>query len=154
MDANQAAQPWAVRSALVAVTDLERSVEFYRGLGGGDVLVNEGGVAVLGGTSPEAFAVILREAQSSHATRYGQQSLGLRFLTLNVGSIAELDRVEPFLRDAGRFTSRRTIADGAAEVVLGRDPDNLPLVLVYYGRAELEADYLRAIADLVHSLDA
>jgi hypothetical protein len=55
-------------------------------------------------------------------------------MTFNVGSLGELDRIEAVLRGGDRFTSRRQIADGASELLRGRDPDNLPLVFVCYSR--------------------
>jgi hypothetical protein len=109
---------------------------------------------VLGEASPESFGLILRQTSSIHQTRHGQQSLGLRYLTFNVGSLGELDRIESQLRGSDLFTERRDIAKGASEVTLGRDPDNLPLVFVYYAEGTLGPDYYRTIANLVYSLDA
>jgi hypothetical protein len=154
MPADHVAQPWNIRSALVAVADLEQSIAFYRELGPFDVLLREDDVALLGDPSPESFGLILRQTSSIYPTRHGQQSLGLRFITFNIGSPGELDRLESQLRKSGHFTERRHIADGAAEVILGRDPDNLPLVFVYYSNDMLGADYYRTVASLVFSLDA
>jgi hypothetical protein len=80
--------------------------------------------------------------------------LGLRSITFNVGSLSELDRIEAMLRGHGLFTSRRPFANGAAEVLRGRDPDNLPLVFISYTEGEtLGPDYYRAVANRAHSLD-
>jgi catechol 2,3-dioxygenase-like lactoylglutathione lyase family enzyme len=155
MPTDPVAQPWIIRSTLIAVADLDRSVAFYRELGSFDEIAREDAVAVLGDVAPASIALILRETGGSHHVRHGQQSLGLRSITFNVGSLGELDRIESVLRDRNAFTSRQQIADGAAELVRGRDPDNLPLVLVYYAQGgTLGPDYYRAIARLVYSLDA
>ncbi len=153
MTSDDVARPWAVRSTLVVVSDLNRSVAFYGELGPFEEIVREDAVAVLGGVSSASIVLILREARSMQARR-GQQSLGLRSITFNVGSLSELDRIEAMLRGHGLFTSRRPFANGAAEVLRGRDPDNLPLVFISYTEGEtLGPDYYRAVANRAHSLD-
>ena len=145
---------WTIRSTLVAVTDLDQSVAFYREIGPFDEIFREGAVAVLGEMSPACIALILREMPGTHQARHGQQSLGLRSIHFNVGSLGELDRIESVLRGREFFTSRRQIADGASDLLFGRDPDNLPLVFVCYAKNKpLEPDYYRAVADQVYSLD-
>jgi catechol 2,3-dioxygenase-like lactoylglutathione lyase family enzyme len=152
--ANHVAQPWAIRSTLLAVADLDRSVAFYRELGPFEEIAREDAVAVLGDVSPASILLILRESRGSHHTRHGQQSLGLRSITFNVGSLGELDRIESVLRSRDRFTSRQQIGNNASELLRGRDPDNSPLVFVCYARDEpLGQEYFRTIAHMVYSLD-
>lgn len=154
MPSDHVAQPWTIRSTLVAVADLERSVAFYREIGPFDEIARDDAVAVLGDASPASIALILRESRSIHHTRHGQQSLGLRSITFNVGSLAELDRIEKVLQDRNLFTSRRQIVDGASELLNGRDPDNLPLTFVCYTEgATLGPDYYQQVLNLVYSLD-
>ena len=105
MPADHAEQPWAIRSTLIAVSDLDRSVAFYQELGPFDVIAREQAVAVLGKVSPAAVGVILRQTERIDQGRQGQQSLGLRSEIFNLGSLAELDRIESFLR--GRRSLRR-----------------------------------------------
>jgi hypothetical protein len=153
MPADQLARPWAIRSTLVVVADLDRSVAFYRELGPFEEIIREDGVAVVGGVSPSSISLILREARSIQARR-GQQSLGLRSITFNVGRASELDRIEAMLRVHGLFTSRHPLANGESEVLRGRDPDNSPLVFICYAEGKtLGPDYYRAVANLAHSLD-
>jgi catechol 2,3-dioxygenase-like lactoylglutathione lyase family enzyme len=150
---DQVVQPWAIRSILLAVANLDQSVAFYRDLGPFDEIAREDAVAMLGHVSPASILLILRESRGSHHVRHGQQSLGLRSVTFNVGSLGELDRIEAVLRGRDRFTSRQQIADGASELLRGRDPDNLPLVFVCYSRNSLGPDYFRTIAQMVYSVD-
>ncbi len=145
--------PWAIRSSLVAVADLDRSVAFYGELGPFLVIAREDAVAVLGEPSPASVTLILRESQGTHLIRHGQQSLGLRSITFNVGSPGELDRIESFLRDRDLFTVRRHVAESATELVLGRDPDNMPLAFICYAEGTLGPEYYRAVIDLVYSMD-
>jgi catechol 2,3-dioxygenase-like lactoylglutathione lyase family enzyme len=154
MPSDHDAQPWAIRSTLVTVGDLDRSVAFYRDLGPFDEVAREEAVVVLGGVSPTSIVLILRETRGFHQARHGQQSLGLRSIAFNVGSIGELDRIESVLRGRHLFTSRRQISDGAAELLLGRDPDNLPLVFICYTEDQsLGPEYYRTVVNLVYSLD-
>jgi catechol 2,3-dioxygenase-like lactoylglutathione lyase family enzyme len=153
MPFDHVAQPWVIRSTLVVVADLDRSVAFYRELGPFEEIVREGAVAMLGDASPASIVLMLREARSIQARR-GQQSLGLRSITFNVGSLSELDRIESVLRGHDLFTDRRPLANGASELLRGRDPDNMPLVFVSYAEDEtLGPDYYRTVANLAHSLD-
>ena len=83
------------------------------------------------------------------------QSLGLRSMTFNVGSLDELDRIESVLRGRDLFNTRQQIAGGVSELVRGRDPDNLPLVFAYYAHdGRLGPDYYRTVVNLAYSLDA
>jgi hypothetical protein len=153
MPADHAEQPWAIRSTLVAVSDLDRSVAFYQELGPFDVIAREQAVAVLGKVSPAAIGVILRQTERVDEGRQGPQSLGLRSEIFNLGSLAELNRIESVLRGRDLFVARRNSADGVSDFIVGRDPDNLPLVFVYYAEDTLGADYYRKMIDLVYSID-
>jgi hypothetical protein len=145
---------WTIRSTLVAVADLDRSVAFYREIGPFEEIFREDAVAVLGEMSPASISLILRETRGSGHTRNYQQSLGLRSIHFNVGLLGELDRLESELRGRDLFTSRSQIGDGASELLIGRDPDNLPLVFLYYTKNKwLNANYYRAVADRAYSLD-
>ena len=103
MPTEDAVQPWAIRSTLISVGDLDRSVAFYRELGPFDEIARQDAVAVLGEVSATSIVLILRETLSTHHARHGQQSLGLRSITFNVGSLGELDRIESVLRRHDRF---------------------------------------------------
>jgi catechol-2,3-dioxygenase len=153
MPTEKAAQPWALRSTLIAVSDLDRSVSFYGEVGPFEEIARQDAVVVLGERSASAIVLILRELRG-HQTRHGQQSLGLRSISFRVGSIAELDRIEAILRARSLYTSRHQIDNGASELVRGRDPDNLPLVFVCYDDSKMFGPhYYSEIANLFYSLD-
>jgi hypothetical protein len=154
MTTDHATQPWVLRSTLVAVTDLNRSVAFYGDLGPFPVIAREDAIAVLGDTDPRGIVLILREARGRHQTRHGQQSLGIRSMTLNVGSLEEINRIESFLRSRDLFTDRRQIAEGASELLRGRDPDNLPLLFAYYTQDTVGPEYYETAINMFYSLDA
>ena len=52
MPAEDVPEPWTIRSTLIAVADLDRSVAFYREVGPFDEIVREDAVAVFGEMSP------------------------------------------------------------------------------------------------------
>jgi hypothetical protein len=122
MPTDHVARPWAFRSTLIAVADIDRSIAFYRELGPFDEIAREDAVALLGELSPSSIVLILRELRGVHHARHGQQSLGPRSIAFNVGSLGELDRIESVLRGRDLFTSRGQIANGVSELLLGRDP--------------------------------
>jgi hypothetical protein len=154
MAADDAAPTWSIRSTLVAVSNLDRSVAFYKEIGPFEELSRQDAVAILGSPTPGSLALLLRERPGSGGHRYGQQALGLRSIIFTIDTVSELDRVESVLRTHNLFTSRRDIADGSSELITGRDPDNLPLAFVHYteGRT-IGADYYGIVSDLVYSLD-
>lgn len=154
MTIDHTGQPWTLRSTLVAVADLDRSVGFYGELGPFAVIARDDAIAILGDASPASVVLVLRETRSRHQTRHGPQSLGLRSMTFNVGSIGEIDRIESFLRSRDLFTDRRQIADGASDLLRGRDPDNLPLVFVHYKQDTIGPEYYESAIGLYYSLDA
>jgi hypothetical protein len=147
-------EPWAIRSALIAVTDLNRSLAFYKDTGLFHEVVRLDAVVILEQKHAGSFVLILREMRSEHRVRHGQQSLGLRSISFNVRSAGELDRIETALRDHGGFTRRWKMTEGPSELLSGRDPDNLPVVFVAYDENKgLGPDYYRKVADMAYSLD-
>jgi hypothetical protein len=100
-------------------------------------------VAVLASSAPGSLSLYLRQAYRG-AVHSGQQTLGVRALACDVGSFAELDRVEQRLRGLSAFTERKIIdLTERFEAVRGHDPDRLPLAFVAQesGRTSSSADY-------------
>lgn len=124
---------WSIRSILISVRDLDRSVAFYQDVMDVHEVLRESEIAVLAGDAGGTLTLYLRAAPR-HATMSGQQSLGMRAVTYNVGSNAELERVEARLQAHDLFRDRgRLEADGTVvELVRGHDPDRLPLNFVAY----------------------
>ena len=146
--------PWSLRSTLIAVADLERSIEFYGELGPFRVMAREDAVAVVGDVTTTSPVLALRETRGRHQARHGPQSLGVRSITFNVGSTEEIDRIESFLRSRDLFTDRRQVRDGASDLLRGRDPDNMPLLFVHYAADTIGSDYYEEAIGLFYTLDA
>lgn len=148
------ARSWSLRSVLISVRDLQRSIDFSGDLVGLREVAREGEVVVLCNPPDTSFALMLRQA-GRLATRHGQQALGARALSFEVGSMEELDRVEERLQASGMFRARRPLdADESFPLVLGHDPDGLPLVfLTYEGAGSLTALHYRHVAAIMYTLD-
>ena len=153
MPADHVEQLWAIRSTLIAVSDLDRSVAFYEELGPFDVIARSRPSRCSARSRPPPWVSSCVKQSAIDEGRQGQQSLGLRSEIFNLGSLAELDRIESFLRGRDLFVARRNSEDGVSDFIVGRDPDNLPLVFVYYAQDTLGADYYRKMIDLVYSID-
>lgn len=150
----EAQSPWWMRSTLIAVRDLARSSAFYQDVTGLPELLREDQVAVLGEGTPGSFALLLRQANRG-AIRHGQQALGVRALCLQVGTTAELDRVEERLGSYGLMQERRTLIErDGSEIVRGHDPDGQPLIFAAV-RSDLaySTDDYRLIARLMYAVD-
>jgi catechol 2,3-dioxygenase-like lactoylglutathione lyase family enzyme len=119
---------WSIRSAVISVRDLDRSTTFYQDVMNLREVARQDQIAVLGADGAGLFTLYLRQAQQN-ARRAGQQSLGVRAISFNVGSLAELDRVEERLRALDAFRVRETLdVEGRLDVMFGYDPDRLSLV--------------------------
>ena len=145
--------PWSMRSVLTSVTDLERSAAFYADVVGLEPLFREDQVVILGNRSPRSFVLILREA-TRMAERIGQQALGMRAVSFDVGSTAELDRVEERLESHGLLRYRRRVSEtDDFEIIHGHDPDGLPLIFSTASGGPYSDEHYRRVALLMYSLD-
>jgi catechol 2,3-dioxygenase-like lactoylglutathione lyase family enzyme len=133
----------SIRSVVISVKDLDRSSPFYQDVMSVQEVHRGDQLVVLASSVPGSMLLYLRQAYRN-AVHQGQQALGVRALSCDVGSFAELDRVEERLRALGAFVNRQII-DGAErfEAVRGLDPDRLPLAFVAQqpGRTMTSADY-------------
>jgi catechol 2,3-dioxygenase-like lactoylglutathione lyase family enzyme len=143
---------WSIRSVVVSVRDLDRSSSFYQDVMNLRELARENRVAVLSADPTGSFTVFLRQAYSN-AVRPGDQALGVRSLSCNVGSLVELDRVEARLKALNAFQNRRFVDEAERfEMVHGHDPDRLSLVFVATDTNLPLEDYNRALV-LLHAID-
>jgi len=142
----------AVRSALIAVSDLERSIEFYVQVADLTVGMRDEKLVLLRSGAAGTPYLYLREQRQG--TRYGQGSLGLRGLAFQVPP-ERLGPVERRLRHFNALLDRGRV-DGPPDVEFARgyDPDRLPLVFVASAGADDPADLTnQRIANLLYGLD-
>jgi len=138
---------WSIRSVVISVRDLDRSSAFYQSVVSVREVFRENQIVVLNSEPPATFTLYLREAQRSAVTP--SQPLGVRAVSFDVRSTAELNRVEGLLRDVDAFRGRQFIDEAQSfEIVHGHDPDRFPLVFVAHETSLPLQDYRRALARL------
>lgn len=111
-------------AAVIFVHELERSADFYR-----DVLKLEAEVASEGAvllTAPAGDHVVLRALAKAQRL---SGTVGVQYLVWTARDADDLFRVEEALKARGAFVSA-TVEQGI-NVVEGRDPDNIPVLVVY-----------------------
>jgi catechol 2,3-dioxygenase-like lactoylglutathione lyase family enzyme len=142
---------WSIRAVVVSVRDLDRSSAFYQDVLNVPEVTRESEVAVLSGDGIPGFSLYLREAHRNAV--HSGQALGVRALSCDVGSFAELDRVEGRLRALGAFRSRESLDDdNRFEIVDGYDPDRLSLIFVAH-EADLSVHVYRRAMARMYAID-
>jgi catechol 2,3-dioxygenase-like lactoylglutathione lyase family enzyme len=142
---------WSIRAVVVSVRDLDRSSTFYQDVMNVREVSRDGQIAVLSGDLIPGFALYLREAHRNAV--HSGQALGVRAFSCDVGSFAELNRIEDSLRARDAFRGRQFLDDDEQfEMVQGQDPDRLSLVFVAHGADLALTDYRHAMARL-YSID-
>lgn len=147
------AREWSIRSALIGVSDLDRSVAFYEDVTNLREIMRADRMVVLGAQETSSFTLYLRSTRS--ATHPGQQAAGVRSLVVDVVELSELDRVEARLQAHDLFGARQRIQETHPfELVQGHDPDRLSLTfLAYEPGAQMSLDlYCRVMAGM-YSVD-
>ena len=114
-----------LRAAVIFVRNLDTSVAFYRELL--DLaIVDSSPTAVLLG-SADGSQLALRSLGENAERSLG--SIGVQYLTWSTASRADLDRRADVLRRHSAYRETRTDHDTA--VVEGKDPDDVPIMIVY-----------------------
>jgi len=116
-----------LRSAVIFVRNLDTSVPFYRELLDLEVVDTSTTAALLGSADGSQLAL---RAFGDNAPR-ALASIGVQYLVWSTGSRADLDLRAEILRRHSAYRETRTDQDIA--VVEGRDPDDLPILIVYAG---------------------
>ena len=132
-------QNFRLAAAVVFVSDLARSLNFYQALLGLPVTVGDTDAALL--TGPNGSQLYLRQEEDRSAPREG---LGVQWVAWTAGIAGDLDRCSEMLKERGAYVGR-AISEGIT-VVEGRDPDGLPVLIIYPG-AELAPRHV--IADRI-----
>ena len=107
--------------AVLYVSDLERSVEFYRKLFGFDVVAREGPMAFLRAQNSNNHHDLGLLALGPRAKPAPRGSTGLYHLAWQLGSIQELAQARKELLAVGAYVGESD--HGATKSVYGKDPD-------------------------------
>ena len=123
---NAVVQNFRLAGAVVFVSDLARSLSFYQSLLQYPINVGDADAALL--TGPNGSELYLRQAADRSMPRGG---LGVQWVAWTAGDAQDLDRCSELLKERGTFVGRET-SEGVT-FVEGRDPDDLPVLIVYPG---------------------
>jgi catechol 2,3-dioxygenase-like lactoylglutathione lyase family enzyme len=116
-------RPATVGSTVMFVSDLNKSVTFYRDVFGCEVTINKAGAVLL--RAPGGFQIYLRSVGKRAAHPSG--NIGVQYLMWTTDSTETLEQFEKTLRDRGCYTYTHT--DGGVTFVEGHDPDGIPAVV-------------------------
>jgi catechol-2,3-dioxygenase len=114
-----------LRAAVVFVRNLDVSVPFYRELLDLEVVDTSPTATLLG--SADGSQLALRAFGENAPRALG--AIGVQYLTWSTSSKDDLDRRTEILRRHSAY--RETRGDQDVTVVEGRDPDDIPIVIVY-----------------------
>lgn len=114
-------------AAVTFVRDLQRSTDFYREVLLLDVEVTANDAALL--AAPSGDHLVLRALPGASRT-FGD--VGVQFVVWTARDKDDLDRCERELKARDAFVS--VSDEQGSRVVEGRDPDGIPIVVVYPAR--------------------
>jgi catechol 2,3-dioxygenase-like lactoylglutathione lyase family enzyme len=136
------------QGVVVNVVDLNRSIDFYREVLGFTLLSQLDQLAAVRAPGNEPTQVIVLRAIGSSPLG-GARHIGLRAFVLGVESVDQLERIASDL-DSRRFlVSRRDHDEWSA--VVGRDPDEVTLVVTYV-HGGITEDSFRTLDDFLYGI--
>ena len=138
------------QGVVMNVTDLNRSIDFYREVLGFTLLSQEQQLAAV--TAPESDhpQVIVFRAFGSDRIG-GARHTGLRSFVLEVESADQLERVASELDSRKLLVSRRDHEEWKA--VVGRDPDALAVALAWHpGGGRITEDGWKTLDDFLYGI--
>lgn len=141
--------------AVLFVSDLERSIDFYREVLGftplSDMAALRGAAFLRAPGSSNDHDLGLFEARGAAASEAGRRTVGLYHLAWEVDTLAELERI------AGRLTERGALVGATdhstTKALYGRDPDGLEFEVCWLVPADLITDDLREDRSTMRPLD-
>jgi lactoylglutathione lyase len=115
-----------LQTVVMNVSDLDKSVAFYRDVLGFSELATKDQLAAVYAEGNDRPQVIVFREIGTTGRLEGARHLGMRALVVEVDSIKELDRVAAALEKRGLLASRREGDEWLA--AFGRDPDGTAVV--------------------------
>ena len=132
------------------VTDLNRSIDFYRQVFGFTLLTQNDQLATVSAPDSDQPQVIVFRAFGSGRLA-GARHTGLRAFVLEVESADQLERIASELDSRGHLVSRRDHSDWTA--VVGRDPDGVAVVVACVsGARRISETSWRTLDDLLYGI--
>lgn len=138
------------QGVVMNVSDLKRSIDFYREVLGFTLLSQEDQLAAVSASGSDHPQVIVLRAQGSSPIGGGRH-IGLRAFILEVGSAGELERIASDLESRRLLVGRRDNSEWRA--VVARDPDGVAVVVAWHpGGAPIAKGGWRTLDDFLYGI--
>jgi len=122
-------QPPGLFGVYLQVSDLDRSLSFYRDVLALKVVWNDGALAVLHAHRAPANSLVIRQIGKATQPKMGEA--GVTRVLWHAGDAADLDSAEELLtRHQVRYQRHR---DAEVDGITMHDPDGLEIVLLWFG---------------------
>lgn len=115
----------SIQTALLHVTDLKRSIEFYQDVFDLRLTSQQTEVAVLMVSETNRRQVLLLRELRGSSHHSGRRNIGLRMLSFETGAPNELDDIERKLRERHALVWRAET--GTYRAIMGLDPDRIDI---------------------------
>jgi catechol 2,3-dioxygenase-like lactoylglutathione lyase family enzyme len=115
------------QSVVMNVSDLDRSIDFYRDVFGFTLLSRRDQLAAIRAPGSEQPQVIVLRAFGTSGRAGGARHVGIRALVLEVESLTELEEIGRALEQR-QSLGRRMTDDATWKAVVGYDPDRITVV--------------------------
>jgi catechol 2,3-dioxygenase len=125
------------QGVVVNVTDLNRSIDFYREVLGFKLLSQEEELAAMSASGDDRTQVIVLRAFGSSPAG-GARHVGVRAFVLDVESVDRLEQIASELDARKHLVTRRDHSEWSA--VVGRDPDGVSVVLAAHPHGDRETE--------------
>jgi catechol 2,3-dioxygenase-like lactoylglutathione lyase family enzyme len=112
-----------IQTALLNVSDLQRSLTFYQEVFDLHLVSQREGVAALMISEAHRRQVLVLRDLMGNAHHGGSNEIGMRILALEAASSEELDEIEKRLKDRNAFVANKQSDNWRA--VVGVDPDRV-----------------------------
>jgi len=138
------------QGVVMNVTDLDRSIAFYREVLDFTLLTQKEQLAVVSAPGSDRTQVIVLRELGSGAIG-GARHIGLRAFVLEVESADQGERIANELDSRRLHVGRRDHSEWIA--VVGRDPDGVAIVVAWHpGGGRLSADGWRTLDDFLYGI--
>lgn len=138
------------QGVVVNVTDLERSVDFYREVLGFTVLSEKDQLAAVSAPGSDRTQVIVLRALGNGSVR-GAGHIGLQAFLLEVESDDQLEVIASKLDSRRALVSRRDRSEWTA--IVGHDPDRVAIVVsCHRGGGGMTEDGWSALDDFLYGI--
>ncbi len=137
------------QGVVINVADLERSIEFYREVLGFTLLSQEEQLAAVSAPGDDRAQVIVLRALGTSPIG-GARHVGVRAFVLEVPSADQLEKIASALEARKALVTRRDHRDWTA--VVGRDPDQVAVVVAWHTGGRITEDSWRTLDDFLYGV--